>query len=309
MMPIIMISQLISLLLSLSLLSTSVAFNITEVLAKNPDYSEFNKYLTETNVAGDVNSRKSITVLVVANKAMGSLSGKPKDVQRKIMSVHVVLEFYDDEKIKKLPTKTALLTTLFQTSGQAFDMQGFLNVTNHPMPSNLHADPNQNNKIENTMVTICSRVPGSKPDITLLRQVASEPYDFSVLEISELIIPPGIDASQPPPTWSPLAPVPAGSLAPSSGVVPINKTAMAPAPRATNNGSTAPTATPPDAGKNATAAPGSPPTPAAGPVGNAPSTAATVPAADAPDGSSAGRIPVALRVCVFLTMVSLVWMI
>jgi hypothetical protein len=109
--------------------SSATAFNITKLLGRHPEFSTFNGYLTETQLAAEINRRQTITVLAVGNRDLSSLSGKPIDVIKNVLSLHVVLDYYDVSKLQSLTNKTALLTTLFQSSGQATDQRGFLNVT------------------------------------------------------------------------------------------------------------------------------------------------------------------------------------
>lgn len=111
------------------LFHSSTAFNITKILGQYPDFSTYNDYLTQTQVAAAINQRQTITVLVVDNSAVSRLSGKSIDEIKKILSLHVVLDYYDLPKLQKLSNKTSLLTTLFQSSGLAIGEQGFLNVT------------------------------------------------------------------------------------------------------------------------------------------------------------------------------------
>ncbi|KAJ6713185.1 FASCICLIN-LIKE ARABINOGALACTAN PROTEIN [Salix purpurea] len=109
--------------------NTARAFNITQILSQYSDFKTFSSYLTETQLAGEINSRQTITVLVVEDGNMSPLSGKPKDEIKNVLSGHVILDYYDVAKLQKLQNKTAMLTTLFQSSGQAVGQQGFLNVT------------------------------------------------------------------------------------------------------------------------------------------------------------------------------------
>ncbi|XP_052175263.1 fasciclin-like arabinogalactan protein 14 [Diospyros lotus] len=185
------------------------AFNITKLLDKYPDFSTFNSYLTQTKLAGEINSRQTITILVVDNGAISSLSDKPEDVLRNILSLHVVLDYYDVQKLQKLPKKTAILTTLFQASGLASGQQGFLNATD----------------VSPGSVAFGSAVNGSQLDVNLVKSVASHPYDISVLQVSGAIVPTGIEKtknnnssghSTPPPKRSPspaATPAPAPSKA------------------------------------------------------------------------------------------------
>ncbi|KAI3932581.1 hypothetical protein MKW98_012552 [Papaver atlanticum] len=260
--------SLLCISLILLYVSSAQAFNITKLLAfYDPTYSTFNSYLTQANLASDINRRQTITVLAVPNSAMKSLEGKSKDVIKDVMSLHVILDYFDDQKIHKLSRETALLTTLFQSSGVADGQQGFLNVT----------------VLSSGEVAFGSAVKGAQLNAQLVKSVAAQPYNISVLEVSSLIIPQGIDnsppspppppsaAPAPSPTKSKKAPTPAPAKAPKSSKSP------APAPAADSPAADVPS--PADAPAEA---------PATGPVADAP--AADKPADDKPKsaGTRAG---------------------
>ncbi|GAB4850461.1 hypothetical protein Ancab_029767 [Ancistrocladus abbreviatus] len=173
----------LSFILIISLLSHStIGFNITKLLDQHSDFSTFNEYLTQTQLASNINNRKTITILVVDNSNMGSLSGKSTDILRKIMSVHVLLDYYDIEKLKRiLPKRSIQVTNLFQSSGLAVNKQGYLNIT-----------------LSSGQVHVESAAPGSTSDAQLIRSVAAQPYNISVMQISGPIIPSGIENSNAP---------------------------------------------------------------------------------------------------------------
>ncbi|MCI33630.1 fasciclin-like arabinogalactan protein 14, partial [Trifolium medium] len=60
---------------------------------------------------------------------MAPISGKPMDVIKKILSVHVILDYYDDKKFQNMRNQNVTVTTLFQASGQAKGQEGFLKLT------------------------------------------------------------------------------------------------------------------------------------------------------------------------------------
>lgn len=187
---------------------SSRAFNVTTMLEEYPSFSTFNNYLTLTSLAGNINSRKTITVLAVENGNMGALSGKSEEVIRRVMSVHIVLDYYDVKKFQNLEKKTTRLTTLFQSTGMASGDQGFLNATD----------------MGGGTVAIGSAVKDSQLGSNLVSSVAHEGYDISILQVSSLIVPPGVESI--PPSSSPPSPPPQGK-SPSSAPAP----ATAPAPR------------------------------------------------------------------------------
>ncbi|CAH8354490.1 unnamed protein product [Eruca vesicaria subsp. sativa] len=153
------------------LYTSSNSFDITTILNQNKDFSDFNKLLTQTQLASTINSHQTITILALSNDAVSSFSDQPTEDIKKTLSLHVVLDYYDIKKLKSLSKKTALLTTLFQSSGQAKGQQGFINAT----------------VMSNGDVMFGSAVPGSLLDAKLIDSVASQPFTISVLHISSYI--------------------------------------------------------------------------------------------------------------------------
>ncbi|OVA18996.1 hypothetical protein BVC80_8709g4 [Macleaya cordata] len=227
---------------------------------------------------------------------MSQLSGKSNDLIKKVMSLHVILDYYDASKLQKLSNKTALLTTLFQSTGLANGELGFLNVTD----------------MTSGEVSFGSAVKGSSLSANLVKSVVAQPYNISVLQISSIIIPTGIENSNssksPPSPPPPHAAAPAPSKSKTSPTASPSKSpaksppksAKAPAP---SKDASAPTA---DAPSNIDAADApklsSPPSPG--------QAAADAPAADdaaapAPSKkSSSTRVTFGLFVAVFMVVVS-----
>ncbi|KAK1276044.1 Fasciclin-like arabinogalactan protein 14 [Acorus gramineus] len=214
------------LLLLVSAATSAAAFNITKILNQFPDYSSFNNFLSQTGLADDINRRQTITVLAVPNGAASSLSGQPADVVKRVASLHVILDYYDVDKLQSLSKGTALLTTLFQTTGLASGQIGFLNVTE--------------NKKADAQVAFGSAVPGSPLSAYLVKSIAAQPYNISVLEVSGIIFPPGIvnvnaTAPNPPPvapapSVAPASPAPSKAASPASPAPAHTKAAPAAAP-------------------------------------------------------------------------------
>merc|ERR1712137_57558 len=199
--------------------STTSAFNITRLLGRFPEFSSFKQYLTQTQLAEQINSRNTITVLVVDNQALASLSGKPLDVVKNVLSIHVVLDYYDVAKLNALPNKTALLTTLFQSSGVSAGQEGFVNAS----------------VINQGEVAFGSAAKGSNLSSTLVKSVAAQPYNISVLQISSPILPPGVgqggSPTKPPPKGTSPSAAPKKSPATPPAKAPSGKPGTkAPAP-------------------------------------------------------------------------------
>ncbi|KAL0397176.1 UNVERIFIED_CONTAM: Fasciclin-like arabinogalactan protein 14 [Sesamum calycinum] len=260
-------------LFSFSLLfHSAVAFNITQVLTQYASFSTFNSYLTLTNLAPEINSRQSITVLVVENNNLSTLSGKSSDVLKKIMSVHVILDYFDVPKLQQLSNKSTIVTTLFQTTGLAKAQQGFVNVTH----------------LSSDNIAFGSAVPGATIDSNLVKSVVSQPYNFSVLQVTNVIIPVGIDGA----SNSSSSTSPSPSTSPGASTSPSMAPGSAPVP------STAPTANAPvtdapSAGVPSANAPAVDTPVASAPVANTP--VANGPAADTPPADNSQSADKALH--------------
>lgn len=105
--------------LTMSIPSPVTGFDITKLLSQYPAFGSFSNYLTQTQLAGEVNTRAAITVLAVDNAGMAPVSGKSMDVIKKVLSLHVILDYFDVQKFQHLGNQTITVTTLFQASGQA----------------------------------------------------------------------------------------------------------------------------------------------------------------------------------------------
>lgn len=150
--------------------------NITAMLKDFPEYSEFSDYLTKTRLADEVNSRQTITVLALTNSEMDAIAKKPLSVIKSVLSLHIVLDYYDPQKLHKIPEGSTLTTTLYQTTGNAPGKLGFVNITD----------------LKGGKVGFGSAAPGSKLDSSYTKSVKQIPYNISVLEISQPILAPGI---------------------------------------------------------------------------------------------------------------------
>ncbi|KAG8388190.1 hypothetical protein BUALT_Bualt02G0100000 [Buddleja alternifolia] len=261
------------------------AFNVTQILSQYPNFSNFNNYLTQTNLVSEINSRQTITVLAVENDNLSPLSGKSSDVLKNILSVHVILDYFDVPKLQKLTSGSTTLTTLFQSSGLAKGQQGFLNVS-HPSTDS---------------VAFASVVSGATPGSHLVKSIVSKPYNISVLQVSKVIIPQGIDgptnsapnnSASASPSIAPSAgpkvtPTPSMSPSTSPNMVPSTSPSIAPT---TSSRSLAPSHSPTSAESptevlTPSATPDSPPMPSA----DAPT--ANAPVADAPGPGAAADVP------------------
>ncbi|KAJ3696479.1 hypothetical protein LUZ61_000184 [Rhynchospora tenuis] len=266
--------SLVALFFSL-LIASSAAFDIVEILtSESENHSTFAKLLTDTKLTDDINSRQTITILALDNTAIGAITSLDSELQKEILSLHIILDYYDPVKLDMLKQKTLLLTTLFQASGQATGQMGFLNFTELPDQTQVFG----------------SAVPGAPLDSTLIGVIAARPYNVSIMAVSKAIIPPGLNGaanrSSPPNSsaQSPSTPSsnattqeqlntpPTESTTPSSG----NTTAASPAPKESTNAPVSNDTSPPtSAGEDTPPTKGDQTTPTEAPSGNATQTPAT----------------------------------
>ncbi|KAF2301645.1 hypothetical protein GH714_028468 [Hevea brasiliensis] len=198
------------------LFSTVAAFNITTILSNYSDFGNFNGLLSRTKLADAINSRRTITVLAVDNGNLSPINGLSSDAQKRVLSLHVILDYYDAAKLQNLSKKTVILTTLYQSSGQARGKEGFLNVTD----------------MGGDQVAFGSAVAGSSLNSNLVKSVTSQPYNISVLQVSSPIMPESVTktntrTSTPQPAEAP-APSKAKSAAPASDMAPAPADADSP---------------------------------------------------------------------------------
>ncbi|XP_052192779.1 fasciclin-like arabinogalactan protein 8 [Diospyros lotus] len=153
------------------------AHNITEILSKSPEYGQFNSYLSQTKLADEINSRQTITVLVFKDAAMSFLAANhPLAAIKNALSIHVLLDYFDALKLHQISGGTGLTTSLYQTTGNAPENLGFVNITD----------------LKGGKVGFGSAAPGSPIDSTYTKEVKTIPYNISVLEINQPIIAPGV---------------------------------------------------------------------------------------------------------------------
>ncbi|PON32948.1 FAS1 domain containing protein [Parasponia andersonii] len=159
------------------------AHNITKILAKHPEFSTFNHYLTLTHLAAEINRRTTITVCAVDNAAMDDILAKHPTIYtiKNILSIHVLLDYFGAKKLHQITNGTALAATMFQATGSAPGSTGFVNITD------LHGGkvgfaPEDN---DGTF--------GAK----FVKSVEELPYNISVIQISQVL--PSAAASAPTP--------------------------------------------------------------------------------------------------------------
>ncbi|KAJ0075855.1 hypothetical protein Patl1_34840 [Pistacia atlantica] len=245
------------LLLFFLFISSSHAFNITKILEDHSEFSSFNDLLSKTKLADQINKRETITVLAVDNGAVSYLSGLSEDDAKNTLSLHVVLDYYDTKKLERLNNKSTILTTLFQASGEASGQkQGFINAT----------------VLSSGDVAFGPAAPDSTLNSNLIKSVASQPYNVSVLQVSSVIG----SSNSTAPSYAPMR-SPKKAPAPKHGAeAPVHDESPSDAPSEEMSPSDAPTPSPMDS---------SPPEPGA-PTDNSPPSPD-----DAKEGSASGAAP------------------
>ncbi|KAG5034288.1 Fasciclin-like arabinogalactan protein 8 [Glycine soja] len=161
--------------------STIHGLDITKLLGQYPEYAQFNKYLTETKLADQINSLNAVTVLALDDAAMASLSAKPQDAVKAILSTHVLVNFYDEKKLMEAEGSRAKVETLFQSSGVAKPNQGYIYVA----------------LINEGEIAFGSAAaaPNAPFEVVLVRSVTSQPDAVSILQVSKPIVAPGVESA------------------------------------------------------------------------------------------------------------------
>ncbi|XVE96678.1 hypothetical protein REPUB_Repub02eG0243100 [Reevesia pubescens] len=166
--------HLVLLIFSVCLLfQTSNGHNVTRLLAKHPSLSTFNHYLTLTHLAQEINRRTTITVLALDNAAMSSLLDKNPTIytMKNILSLHVLLDYFGAKKLHQITNGTALAATMFQATGVAPGVSGFVNITD----------------FKGGKVGFGAEDNGGSLDSYFVKSVEELPYNISVIQISKAL--------------------------------------------------------------------------------------------------------------------------
>ncbi|KAL3643069.1 hypothetical protein CASFOL_013884 [Castilleja foliolosa] len=177
--------------LSLSLLfillpSIIHAHNITRILAKHPEFSTFSHYLTVTQLAPEINRRETITVCAVDNAGMADLLSKHLSIGaiKNVLSLHVLLDYFDAKKLHQITGGTALAATMYQATGSAAGSSGFVNITD----------------LKGGKVGFSPQDNGGVISASFVKSVEAIPYNISVIHISGIL--PSSEAEAPAPAPS-----------------------------------------------------------------------------------------------------------
>ncbi|KAK6149415.1 hypothetical protein DH2020_016940 [Rehmannia glutinosa] len=176
----------LSLSLLLLLSSTTHAHNITRILAKYPEFSTFSHYLTETQLAPEINRRETITVCAVDNSGMSDLLSKHLTIGaiKNVLSLHVLLDYFDAKKLHQITDGTALAATMYQATGSAPGSAGFVNITDLK-GGKVGFSPQDNDGVVSA---------------SFVKSVEAIPYNISVIQISSILPSPEAEAPAPGPS-------------------------------------------------------------------------------------------------------------
>ncbi|XP_039054482.1 fasciclin-like arabinogalactan protein 2 [Hibiscus syriacus] len=157
-------------LLLLSFTTTTNAHNITRILAKYPQFSTFNHYLTATHLASQINRRQTITVLALDNTAMSSLLSRHFSLYtlKNVLSLHVLVDYFGSKKLHRISKGTTLTSTMFQATGAAEGTSGYVNITN----------------LKGGKVGFGAEDNDGKLNATYVKSVKEIPYNISIIQIS-----------------------------------------------------------------------------------------------------------------------------
>ncbi|KAL4352104.1 hypothetical protein GQ457_06G027590 [Hibiscus cannabinus] len=158
------------LFLLLSFSTPTNASNITLILAKYPQFSTFNHYLTATHLASQINRRQTITVLALDNTAMSSLLSRHFSLYtlKNVLSLHILVDYFGAKKLHRISKGSTLTSTMFQATGSASGTSGYVNITN----------------LKGGKVGFGAEDSEGKLDATFVKSIKEIPYNISIIQIS-----------------------------------------------------------------------------------------------------------------------------
>ncbi|KAM3225368.1 hypothetical protein ACQJBY_058250 [Aegilops geniculata] len=166
--------------------------NITAILAARRDMSEFSRLLTTTGLADEINERNTITVLAVDDADMAPLRARhlPREALRHVLSLHILVDYYDHDKLHRLPGGSADVSTLFQASGDAPGSAGMVEISERRGGSVAFVPQDAGDDARATSVLF-------------VKPIHEEPYNISVLQVGAVMSSPAAEAPSSPETSTP----------------------------------------------------------------------------------------------------------
>ncbi|GAA0184819.1 cell adhesion molecule [Lithospermum erythrorhizon] len=115
-------------------LRSSFAENVTQILQGYPDLSKMTEVLSQPDVAKAMSIQPAVTILGLDNDIMDTLSaGKRAEEVTDIVKSHVILDYYDDMKLRNQPlNKAQEVVNLYQSSGSSQYGQGLTKLKRTP---------------------------------------------------------------------------------------------------------------------------------------------------------------------------------
>ncbi|XP_024515829.1 fasciclin-like arabinogalactan protein 8 [Selaginella moellendorffii] len=163
-------------------LGESGNFNITEELATNPKYSDFNTVLSKSGLADTINAMNSLTVCVLTNSQMATLrstlshadSSDPKKVAALVRPM-ILLTFIDptNPNTARSIRGSQQVASLYQAAGAASTDQGIANLTT-------------------TRKGSLQIVAAGGSNATITKSVKLIAYNLSIVEVSNPLLPTGV---------------------------------------------------------------------------------------------------------------------
>lgn len=160
--------------------TTTQAHNITRILAKHPEFSSFNHYLTITHLAAEINRRLTITVCAVDNAGMADLLSKHLSIFtiKNVLALHVFSDYFGSKKLHQITHRSTLTATMFQATGKAEGISGYVNITD----------------VKGGRVGFAQEDNAAKFESFFVKTIVEKPYNISVIQISQILTSPEAEA-------------------------------------------------------------------------------------------------------------------
>jgi hypothetical protein len=165
--------------------TVAAPFDVAKIIAGFPDLGAFATLLVQTGLASAINAHPIVTVLAVNNTDLAAaLGGIPPKATADVLALHAVLDFLDTERLDALRKGRtgdgSIVTTMLQGTGSGARGRGagFVRVSGG----------------DDGRITFSSAAPGvgASRNATLLKVVTRQAFSVIVLQVSGLIVPPGI---------------------------------------------------------------------------------------------------------------------
>ncbi|KAL2653797.1 hypothetical protein R1flu_021925 [Riccia fluitans] len=172
----------LSVLATTSIAQTPAPLNITAVLEKYPQFSQFRDLLISSGVDKEVNAHSSITLLAPANGVLSAFTNSVPnaDVVKlgDIARFHFLLTYYTLADMKALPAENiTIVTTLYQTTGRADGTSGEVEIFN--LPDKVLVGPVD-----------------AGSNVTVVDTILEDAFVISILSIDSVLQPAGFNAGE-----------------------------------------------------------------------------------------------------------------